>query len=90
MVGYTYKNAWYLSLKFWLVLPFLVYFSAHSYVWRKVMDNFIGEIREMAVIEYEIPERGSSSDIVKIYLWNKGGYRVYIDDFTISIKEPRK
>ena len=43
---------------------------------------------EDTVIEYELPDRGSGADIVKVYLWNKGGHRVYIDDFVIAIMEP--
>jgi hypothetical protein len=44
---------------------------------------------EETVTEHEIPQKGSNPDIVKVYLWNKGGHRVYIDDFIISVKEPR-
>jgi len=45
---------------------------------------------EETFIEYEIPEKVSNSDIVKVYLWNNGGHQIYIDDFVISIKEPRE
>ncbi len=45
---------------------------------------------EETTIEYEIPAWRSNSDIVKVYLWNNGGHRVYIDDFIIAIKESRE
>ena len=45
---------------------------------------------EETVVEYEIPEKVANTDIVKVYLWNKGGHRVYIDDFVIAMKEPRE
>jgi len=45
---------------------------------------------EETVIEYEIPNMASSTDILKVYLWNKGGHRIYIDDFVIALREPRE
>jgi hypothetical protein len=45
---------------------------------------------EETLIEYELPDRGSGADIVKVYLWNKGGHPVYIDDFIIAVRETRE
>lgn len=45
---------------------------------------------EETILTYEIPKWRANSDMVKIYLWNKGGHRVYIDDFVIAITEPRE
>ena len=44
---------------------------------------------EETLVEYHLPDVGSQTDIVKIYLWNSGGHRVYIDDFVMAVKEPR-
>ena len=45
---------------------------------------------EVSILTYKIPEWRANSDMVKVYLWNKGGHRVYIDDFVIAITEPRE
>jgi hypothetical protein len=75
--------------------PLYLVLSRHSdnevlfyYTWELKPQN-PGTWKE-TIIEYEIPEKVSNSEIVKVYIWNKGGHRVLIDDFVIAIKEPRE
>lgn len=56
------------------------------YTWDITPQNL--QTWEETVIEYDLPDRGSGADIVKLYLWNKGGHHVSIDDFVIAIMEP--
>ena len=53
------------------------------------------EIRPLMLYEWEessfehaLPEWKSPDDILKVYIWNKGRQQFYIDDLTISLKEP--
>jgi hypothetical protein len=45
---------------------------------------------EESSFEHALPEWKSPDDKLKIYIWNKGRQRFYIDDLTISLKEPLK
>ncbi len=38
--------------------------------------------------ETEFPDDVSDSDTLKVYLWNRGGNRLLLDDFIISVREP--
>ncbi len=40
------------------------------------------------VIEHDLPQGKSGSDVLKVYLWNRGGNEAYIDDCIIALKEP--
>ena len=43
---------------------------------------------ENTSIELDYPESSRDKDILKVYLWNKAGCRVYLDDFIITLREP--
>jgi hypothetical protein len=62
---------------------------------RKIFHYQTQEIRpeilhqwEGSSFELKVPETKSPNDILKVYLWNKGGHRVYLDDFSIVLKVP--
>ena len=42
---------------------------------------------ELSQYEHAIPEWKTTEDILKVYIWNKGRCQLYIDEFTIGMKE---
>ena len=48
------------------------------------------DVWEASNFRYPLPEWDSPDDICKVYVWNKGKQKFYVDDFTISLLEPIK